>query len=295
MVIEAIARTRPVKSRLEGIRVIAWRYPVSAVAGAIVIFIVLVGVAAPIISPNDPLEPDMRNTVSGPSLDRPLGTDFLGRDMVSRIIHGTRVSLFVALISTLLGTTAGAVWGLASGFLGGKFDLLSQRAVEIMQSFPTVLFALLLATALGAGVWTVILAIGVTRVSYGTRIIRAQALGVKSMAYVDAARAIGASQLRIMAVHIGPQCVAPFIVLITMYLGVAIMIEATLGFLGFGVPPPTPTWGAMLGETSSFLRPPWFLVVFPGAAIAVTVLALNLMGDGIRDALDPRLRGAFAS
>ena len=295
MAVEAIAPAKPVKSRLRGFWDNAWRYPISTVAGMVVMFIVLVAVTAPVIAPNDPLEPDTSNTVSGPSMDRPLGTDFLGRDMVSRIIHGTRVSLFVAVISTLFGTAAGAVWGLASGYLGGKIDLVSQRVVEIMQSFPAVLFALLLATALGAGVWTVILAIAVTRISYGTRVIRSQALGVKEMGYVDAARAVGASQLRIMAVHIGPQCVAPFIVLITMYLGVAIMIEATLGFLGFGVPPPTPTWGAMLGETSSFLKPPWHLVIFPGAAIAIAVLALNLMGDGIRDALDPRLRGAFAS
>jgi len=292
---ESITGSKPIKDRLWRLWVVAARYPISAVASLIVLLLVLVAVAAPVLSPNDPLKPDMRNTVTGPSLDRPLGTDYLGRDMVSRIIHGTRMSLFVAITSTLLGTTAGAMWGVASGFLGGRFDLLSQRVVEIMQAFPVVLFALLLATALGAGVWTVILAIGVTRISYGSRIIRAQALTVKEMPYVDAARAVGASQIRIIVVHIGPQCVAPFIVLVTMYLGVAIMIEATLGFLGFGVPPPTPTWGAMLGETSSFLRPPWHLVMFPGAAIAVSVLALNLMGDGVRDALDPRLRGAFAS
>ena len=295
MTVEALAHTTTTRSRWRGAWNTTVRYPASAGALLIVVLIILVGVTAPVISPKDPLYPDPRNAVSGPSWNAPLGTDFLGRDVLSRIIHGTRVSLFVAFVSTLLGTTAGAVWGLASGFLGGKFDLLSQRAVEIMQAFPTVLFALLLATALGAGVWTVILAIGVTRVSYGTRIIRSQALAVSAMGYVDAARAVGASQLRIMAVHIGPQCVAPFIVLITMYLGVAIMIEATLGFLGFGVPPPTPTWGSMLGETSTFLKPPWFLVVFPGAAIAIAVLALNLMGDGVRDALDPRLRGAFAS
>ena len=270
------------------------RYPLSGAAGAVIILIVLMGILAPLISPKDPLQPIGR-IASGPSSEHPFGTDFIGRDSLSRIIHGARLSLFIGFTSVFLGTTVGALWGIASGYLGGRFDIISQRLVEVFQSFPSLLLALLLAIALGSGITTVIIAIAVTRISFGTRIIRAQALGVREMSYVDAALATGASPLRIMARHIAPQCVAPYIVLITVYLGTAIVLEATMGFLGIGVPPPDPTWGNMLGEASAFLTPKWFMVVFPGVAITITVLALNLLGDGIRDALDPRLRGATSA
>ena len=270
------------------------RYPLSAAAGGVIFLIVLMAIFAPLISPRDPFKP-IWPIARGPSSEHPFGTDFIGRDALSRIIHGARLSLFIGFTSVFLGTTVGAVWGIASGYLGGKFDIISQRLVEVFQSFPSLLLALLLAIALGSGITTVIIAIAVTRVSFGTRIIRAQALGVREASYVDAARAIGATPLRIMARHIAPQCVAPYIVLITVYLGTAIVLEATMGFLGIGVPPPDPTWGNMLGEASAFLTPKWFMVVFPGVAITVTVLGLNLLGDGIRDALDPRLRGATSA
>jgi len=163
--------------------------------------------------------------------------------------------------------------------------------VEVLLSFPPILLALLLASALGASTWTVILAIAATRVAYGTRIIRAQALAVKGMQYVEAARSVGSSSGRIIFLHIAPQCIGPYLVLVTTSLGIAIVLEATLGFLGAGIPPPTPTWGNMLGDAASMLIPQWHLVVFPGAAIVVAVLAFNQFGDGLRDALDPRLRG----
>ena len=294
--IKAIAQPTAIRRGLrrgfQGAWLFARRYPLSGVGGAIVLFLIFVGVAAPLLEPEDPLKTDIPDRLNAPSLDNLLGTDFLGRDILSRIIRGTRNSLRIAFVAVFLGTLAGSLWGVVSGYVGGAFDLLSQRIVEIFQSFPAVLLALVIATAFGTGFWTVVAVIAVTRVSYGTRIIRAQAMAVKEATYVDAARAIGASPMRIMALHVAPQCFAPFVVLVTIYLGVAIGIEATLGFLGIGLDPIDPTWGSMLGEASSRLKPPLHLAFFPGAAITIAILGLNLVGDGIRDALDPRLRGA---
>src|SRR6185503_11720960 len=180
--------------------------------------------------------------------------------------------------AVLFGTTLGALWGLASGYFGGRFDIISQRLIEFMQSFPDLILAM---------------AIAITRIPFGGRVIRAVVLSLKEMSYVEAARGLGASHLRMMAQHILPQCVAPYLILATTHLGVAIIIEAALGFLGVGIPPPMPTWGNMLADSlNAGLIPPWWLVLFPGAAITLTVLAFNLLGDGIRDVLDPRLRGA---
>ena len=209
------------------------------------------------------------------------------------MIYGSRASLTVAAGAVLLGTTFGALWGLACGYFGGRFDIISQRFIEFLQSFPDLILAMAIAMALGAGMGTVIVAIAITRIPFGGRVIRAVVLSLKEMSYVEAARGLGASHMRMMARHILPQCVAPYLILATTHLGVAIIIEAALGFLGVGIPPPTPTWGNMLADSlNAGLVPPWWLVLFPGAAITLTVLAFNLLGDGIRDALDPRLRGA---
>ena len=195
--------------------------------------------------------------------------------------------------AVLFGTTFGALWGLASGYFGGRFDIVSQRIIEFLQSFPDLILAMAIAMALGAGFGTVIVAIAITRIPFGGRVIRAVVLSLKELSYVEAARGLGASHLRIMARHILPQCIAPYLILATTHLGVAIIIEAALGFLGVGIPPPTPTWGNMLADSlNAGLVPPWWLVLFPGAAITITVLAFNLLGDGIRDMLDPRLRRA---
>ncbi|MFH1140137.1 MAG: ABC transporter permease [Chloroflexota bacterium] len=284
---------KPLESGLKWLRTFARRYPLSAVWGIVAVLIVLVGIFAPLVSPDDPLRPNVAARAQGPSWEHWVGTDFIGRDVLSRIVHGTKWSLFVAVTSVLLGTTLGAVWAVASAFSGGMFDLLGQRLVDVLLSFPPILLALLLASALGASTWTVILSIAATRVAYGTRIIRSQALAVKDMPYVEAARSIGAPSWRIIFYHIAPQCIGPYLVLITTSLGIAIVLEATLGFLGAGIPPPTPTWGNMLGEAASMLIPRWHLVVFPGIAIVITVLSFNLLGDGLRDAFDPRLRGTM--
>lgn len=271
------------------------RAPLSAFWGLVAAVILVVALSAPLIAPYPPLKADFRHMTKSPSVTHIMGTDQVGRDTLSRVIHGSRASLTVAFAAVLLGTTTGALWGLACGYFGGRFDLLSQRLIEFMQSFPDLILAMAIAMALGPGVGTVIIAIAITRIPFGGRVIRAVVLSVKEMPFVEAARGLGASHLRVMFRHILPQCIAPFLILATAHLGVAIVIEASLGFLGVGIPPPMPTWGNMLSDAlNSGLVPPWWLVLFPGAAITITVLAFNLLGDGIRDFLDPRLKGAMS-
>jgi len=280
----------------EGLRGFVKRSPLSAFWGCIAAAIIVMAVAAPVLAPYEPRKSDFRAMSKPPSERHYFGTDQIGRDVLSRVIYGSRSSLTVALGAVLFGTTLGALWGLASGYFGGRFDIFSQRIIEFLQSFPDLILAMAIAMALGAGFATVIVAIAITRIPFGGRVIRAVVLSLKELSYVEAARGLGASHMRIMLRHILPQCVAPYLILATTHLGVAIIIEAALGFLGVGIPPPTPTWGNMLADSlNAGLVPPWWLVLFPGLAITITVLAFNLLGDGIRDILDPRLRGAVAA
>jgi ABC-type dipeptide/oligopeptide/nickel transport system permease subunit len=288
----AVERSRPPLAP-GGVRRFIRRSPLSALWGCIAAAIILLALAAPVLAPYEPLKSDFRAMSKPPNERHIFGTDQIGRDVLSRVIYGSRASLTIALGAVLFGTTLGALWGLASGYFGGRFDIVSQRIIEFLQSFPDLILAMAIAMALGAGFATVIVAIAITRIPFGGRVIRAVVLSLKELSYVEAARGLGASHLRIMARHILPQCVAPYLILATTHLGVAIIIEAALGFLGVGIPPPTPTWGNMLADSlNAGLIPPWWLVLFPGLAITITVLAFNLLGDGIRDMLDPRLRGA---
>jgi peptide/nickel transport system permease protein len=276
-----------------GLRYFARRSPLSAFWGCVAAVIILVAVAAPLVAPYPPLKSDFRHMTKPPAAPHYFGTDQIGRDTLSRVIYGSRASLTVALGAVLFGTTVGALWGLACGYFGGRFDIASQRLIEFLQSFPDLILAMAIAMALGAGFGTVIVAIAITRIPFGGRVIRAVVMSLKELSYVEAARGLGASHLRVMARHILPQCIAPYLILATTHLGVAIIIEASLGFLGVGIPPPTPTWGNMLADSlNGGLVPPWWLVLFPGAAITLTVLAFSLLGDGIRDIIDPRLRRA---
>ena len=276
-----------------GLRHFVRRSPMGAFWGCVVIAILVMAIAAPVFAPYEPLRSDFRAMSKAPTALHWFGTDQIGRDTLSRVIFGSRASLTVAMGAVLLGTTTGALWGLASGYFGGRFDIISQRINEFLQSFPDLILAMAIALALGAGMGTVIVAIAVTRIPFAGRVIRSVVLSLKELSYVEAARGVGASHMRVMLRHILPQCIAPYLVLATAHLGVAIIIEASLGFLGVGIPPPLPTWGNMLADSlNAGLIPPWWLVLFPGAAITVTVLAFNLLGDGIRDVLDPRLRGA---
>jgi peptide/nickel transport system permease protein len=277
------------------LRNFARRSPLSAFWGCIAAAIIVIAIAAPLIAPYPPLKSDFRAMTKPPAAPHYFGTDQIGRDTLSRVIYGSRASLAVAIGAVLFGTTLGSLWGLASGYFGGRFDIVSQRIIEFLQSFPDLILAMAIAMALGAGFGTVIVAIAITRIPFGGRVIRAVVLSLKEMSYVEAARGLGASHLRMMARHILPQCIAPYLILATTHLGVAIIIEASLGFLGVGIPPPTPTWGNMLADSlNAGLVPPWWLVLFPGCAITLTVLAFSLLGDGIRDLVDPRLRGAVS-
>ena len=289
------AEASGISRALQGVWTFSRRHPLSAFWGVIAVAIMVVTIIAPSIVPFDPLKANFRRMTKPPSAaaGNYFGTDQIGRDTLSRVMYGGRSSLLVAIAAVVLGTTTGSLWGLASGYIGGRFDTISQRIIEFLQAFPDLILAMSISMALGAGVWTVIVAIAITRIPFGGRVVRSVALTLKETAFVEAARGIGASTLRIMGRHILPQCVAPYLILATTHLGVAILIEASLGFLGVGIPPPTPTWGNMLADAlNSGLVPPWWLVVFPGAAITLTVLAFNLFGDGIRDTLDPRLRGS---
>ncbi len=289
----ATATSAPKGGVLRALATFARRSPLSAFWGAIALAISVMALAAPAIAPSDPLQSDFLRMQVPPDSANWFGTDQIGRDTLSRVIHGSRISLTVAFLAVLTGTTLGCLWGLASGYFGGWFDIASQRLIEFFQAFPDLILAMAIAMALGSGTGTVIIAIAITRLPFGGRVIRSVVLSLKEMSYVEAARGVGASHLRIMLRHILPQCIAPYLILATTHLGVAIIIEASLGFLGVGIPPPTPTWGNMLADAlNSGLEPRWWLYVFPGLAITVTVLAFNLLGDGIRDMLDPRLRSA---
>lgn len=266
--------------------------PIGYISGVFLIIFLLIGIFADLISPYGPLEAHYDAMKQPPSGDYWIGTDHMGRDLLSRVMHGTRVTMIVAFVAIFIADTIGLAWGILSGYLGGKFDLFSQRVIDILMSFPSIILALLLLVVMGAGLETVIIAIAVTRIPGSQRVIRAVVLSVKETAYVEAARAIGASPLRVMARHISPQTYAPLIVVATTSLGGAIFTEASLSFLGLGIPPPSPSWGNLLGGLLlESLRPPWWLMIAPGVCITGTILAFNLLGDGLRDHFDPRLRG----
>jgi ABC-type dipeptide/oligopeptide/nickel transport system permease subunit len=266
--------------------------PLTTVATVMLIIPIVLAILAPVIAPYDPTLNQYSKLVQEPSAAHLMGTDKLGRDVFSRLLYGTRISLFVAFSAVFLGEALGFLLGVATAYIGGRFDLVSQRLGDVLMSFPTLILAMLLMAGLGAGIATVIIAIAVTRIPGSSRIIRSVALSVKSLTYVDAARVVGASHWRIMLKHVAPQCVAPLLVVFSLNLGAAIFAEAALSYLGVGVPPPTASLGNMLGEQNAqSFKPPWWLVVYPGLAITVIILAANLVGDGLRDFLDPRLKG----
>jgi peptide/nickel transport system permease protein len=269
-----------------------WISPVPAAATLVLLAMIIAAVFANQLAPYDPLKGDYSAIRQAPSMAHLLGTDDLGRDVLSRLIHGSRISLLVGFGAVALGDSLGLLLGLTSAYVGGRFDLLSQRALDVLLAFPGLILATLLMVGLGPGILTIIIAIGITRMPASTRVIRAVALTIKEQAYVDAARVVGASTLRIIIKHVAPQCIAPFMVVATIHLGIAITTEAALSFIGVGVPPPAPSWGTMMGGIiSSSFKPPWWLAIFPGLAITLTVLSANLVGDNVRDLLDPKLRG----
>lgn len=255
------------------------------------LLIVLVALGANVVSTQDPTRTNAAHTFLPPGPQHWLGTDHLGRDIYSRIAYGARISLAVGITCSLLGGVAGGAVGLVSGYTGGPADLIIQPVLDIMQAFPLLVLALVMTAALGPSLSTVIVAISVPFIPRVARVVRATTLSIKETSYVEAARAMGANRVRVAFRHILPNTAAPLIVMATAQLGSAILVEASLSFLGLGVPEPYPSWGRMLSVSAAEFaqRAPW-VVIFPGLAISLVVFASNLLGDGLRDFLDPRLR-----
>ena len=262
-----------------------------AVAGlSIICLLLILAIAAPLIAPHHPTEHySLANRLAEPSSDYPFGRDELGRCILSRIIYGARISLLIGLIVVGIGLAVGVPLGLISGYYGGKVDFLVQRVVDTMLAFPGILLALMLVAILGVGLQNVMIAVGITTIPIYARLVRGSVLSIREEQFVEAARAVGGSDLRIMFRHVLPNCLAPLIVQSTLHMATAILWAAGLGFLGLGVRPPTPEWGAMLNGGRPYMRVAAHVAVVPGLAIFVTVLGFNLLGDGLRDALDPRL------
>lgn len=266
--------------------------PLGALGGGVVALLVLFAIFAPLISPYDPNEIDVNRMFESPGGDMPLGADWAGRDVISRLFFGARISLFVGLVSISIGITSGALLGAISAYYGGKFDLIVQRFVDAFISFPGIILALALMAALGASVFNIIIALVAVLAPSAIRTVRSQTLAIKEMDYVLAARALGANDARIILHHIVPNCFALFIILATINLGYAILVEASLSYLGIGVPPDVPSWGGMLaGVGIAEMQSSWWLVVFPSIFLAAAVFGINWLGDALRDVLDPRLRG----
>jgi peptide/nickel transport system permease protein len=275
------------------LRRFAARKPLGAVGGLVMLLILLTAVLADVVATHDPIATDASSTLARPSGAHWLGADHLGRDIYSRIVHGARISLIVGLASSLLGSGLGGIIGLLSGYAGGKTDLAVQRFLDILQGLPLLVLALVMSAALGPSVENVIVAITIPIVPRAARVVRSSVLSIREMQYVEAARAMGLRHLRIAFRHILPNTVGPFIVLCTAQLGSAILVEAALSFLGLGVPEPYPSWGRMLSVSAAeYAQKAPHLVLFPGVAISLAVFGSNLLGDALRDTLDPRLRGA---
>ena len=280
-----------VKSRWGMALFLAKRYPLGGVGLAIVLVFILVAVLAPYITAHDPLATNPSISLAKPTTDHLMGTDFMGRDLFSRVVYGARTSLAVAFGATALGVFFGVLIGLASGYLGGWVDLTTQRVIDMLQALPTLILAMAMAAALGPSLMNTIIAIAIPKLPSIARVIRASTLSLREMPFVEAARAMGMSEMRIAFRHILPNTLAPLIVLATAGLGSAILVEASLSFLGLGVPEPHPSWGRMLSESAAeYVRTAPWLVIFPGLAITLAVFGTNLLGDALRDLLDPRQR-----
>jgi peptide/nickel transport system permease protein len=264
-----------------------------ATVGLLIVFtLVVLSVFAPAIAPHDPIEQDYSSTLLPPlSENHSLGTDALGRDILSRTIYGTRYALLIGVAVVSIEVLIGMLLGLTAGFYGGVIDNILMRLNDVMLAIPTIVLALAIAGALGGGITNMIIAIGVSGWREFARLARGTTLSIKEYTYIESARSIGASNLRIIARHIMPNLVGPVIVFVSLYIPFAILWSAALSFLGLGAQPPLPEWGAIIAGGRDYLATAWWIATFPGLAIMVTVLGFNFLGDGLRDALDPRLRG----
>ncbi len=268
---------------------------VSLLGAAILVLVVVTAVFGPVLAPYGQNDVDVDNLLAPPSLAHPFGTDDLGRDVLSRVLIAARVSMVVSTISVGIALLAGVLLGVLSGYLGGWVDAVVMRVVDVLFAFPVMLLAIAIVAVLGPGVVTATVAIGVVYTPIFARVTRASVLTVREELFVRASRAIGSSGLMIVRRHVLPNIAAPVIVQTSLSLAFAILTEAALSFLGLGVQPPAPSWGRMLFDAKAFLEQAWWLGVFPGLAVLVTVLACNLLGDGLRDVMDPRQRSIIES
>jgi len=278
----------------QGQLAISWRQlrrNKGAILGGVLILIeILVAILAPYIAPYEPIDQILADALTGPSKTHLLGTDEVGRDIFSRIIYGTRISLRIGLISVGIASVFGVALGLVAGYYGGFLDDVILRGVDVWLAFPGILLAMAIVAVLGPSIFNVMIAVGFSSIPTYVRITRSSVLSAREMEYVMSARAVGCQGARIMVRHILPNVLAPVIVISTLGVAGAILTAAALSFIGLGAQPPTPEWGAILSVGRQFMRRAWWLTTFPGLAIMITVLGINMFGDGLRDALDPRLR-----
>ena len=267
------------------------RYPLGAMGGVIVLALLICALFVDSVAPFDPLQTDSTRALRAPDTEMIMGADAMGRDVFSRIIAGARISLTVGIGATVLGCFIGVIVGLMSGYLLGWFDLITQRIIDILQALPLLVMALVMAAALGPSLQNTIIAIAIPKIPQVARIIRSNTLALREMPFVEAARAAGMSEFRVAIRHVLPNTLAPLIVYATASLGAAILTEASLSFLGVGIPEPHPSWGRMLSESAAeYMRTAPWLVIYPGIAISLAVFGTNLLGDAMRDLLDPRQR-----
>lgn len=265
--------------------------PLGVVSGLGVIFMILVAVLASLLAPYDPVTTNYGSMTQAPSFAYWLGTDQFGRDLLSRIIWGARTALFIGFTSAILGATLGLVLGVTSAYFGGWFDLVFQRVMDVFLAFPLIIMALAVVAIFGTGPENVIIAITIPFIPRCARVVRSNALAIREMPYIDAARALGYGHTRIILRHMAPNCMAPYLIMLTTFLGQAILIEAALSYLGLGVQEPIPAWGLMLqGGAEEYAESAPWIAIFPGLAISLAVFAFNLFGDSVRDTLDPKLR-----
>ncbi len=267
------------------------RRPLGAVGGAVIVVMLLTAIFAPLLSPYDPVATDFGAMLSPPAKAHPLGTDAFGRDVLSRLIYGSRTALMVGFGAAVFGATAGAILGVGSAYFGGRIDLYVQRLMDVFLCFPLIILALAIVAMLGNTIPNVIVAITLPMIPRCALVIRSSSLSIREMPYVDAARAAGFGHGRIILRHMLPNVMAPYLIMLTAFLGQAILLESSLSFLGLGVQEPTAAWGLMLrGAAVEFAETAPWMAVFPGLAISMGVFAFNLFGDSLRDALDPKLR-----
>ncbi len=290
--IDAVSKLPTPKRDTEMLQI--WRHlrrnRLAMVGLAMLAIFVLAAIFAPFITPYDPIKVNFGSAYQAPSSEHLLGADWLGRDNFSRILYGARISLLIGFISVAIGLVIGVPVGALSGYYGGKFDLLIQRIIDIMIAFPGILLAIVVVTILGVGVENVMIAVGIASVPIYTRLVRGSVLSAKEQGYVAAARALGIGDVRIIIRHIMPNSLGPIIVQSTFQIATAILWAAGLGFLGLGAQAPDPEWGRMLSDGRQYIRTAHHLTTYPGLAIFFMVLGFNLIGDGMRDALDPRSR-----